>query len=163
LIFSKEGNSADAQRLIEEAIRHQLKAHQAVPSNPTYSERLCNHYKSLADAALRAKDYPKAAEAAARLLEIRPNIADDRYRAARVLGRCADLAKHDPTLSDARRSELVKSYVDQAVPTLQEAVGLGFSNVAPLKTSSAFDALRGRPEFQQIIERLTFPGRQGQP
>ena len=126
-----------------------------MPGNPTYGELLGHHYKGLADSHIRLKDHAKAVNAAGRLARVRPDAADDPYRAARVLGRCVELAEHDPAFSAARRTELARTYADEAMDDLREAVRRGFSSVEPLKISGAFAPLRGRPDFQQLLKELT--------
>ena len=100
-----------------------------MPGNPTYGGLLRDHYKGLADSHIRLKDHAKAAEVADRLAKGRPDVADDAYRAARVLGRCVALAEHDPALSATRSTKLAQTYADQAVGYLREAVQHGFSSV----------------------------------
>jgi eukaryotic-like serine/threonine-protein kinase len=150
----REGKNDEARGLFEQAVEQQLHASRAVPGNPTYTELLRGHYRSLSDSYLRLKDHAKAVEAAGHFVQCRSDAAGDPYWAARVLGRCATLAEQEPALPETRRKELAQAYADQAVDYLREAIRRGFSEVRPLKTSGAFAALRDRADFQQLIKDL---------
>jgi len=64
------------------------------------------------------------------------------------------LAEKDGALSDDERQALAKSYADQAMEYLREAVRRGYKNAATLKTHAALAPLKGRPDFQQLVQEL---------
>ena len=156
MISYKEGDSDEARRLFEKAIEQQLKARRAVPGNPTYGELLCDHFKGLADSNIRLKGMPKAADAAARLAQGRPDAADGLYGPPACSVAAWHWSRQNPALSAARRSASARGDADQGrgqsargrPPPLRRTVG-------PLKTSGVFAPLRGRPDFQQLIHELS--------
>jgi hypothetical protein len=61
------------------------------------------------------------------------------------------LAEKDAKLPEARRKEAVRSYADQAMRMLRQAVQKGFRDRKSLREESAFGPLRPRQDFQQLV------------
>jgi len=153
-LLKRDGEIEEARQLYALAAEHQLKAHQAVPTNSTYALYLRQDYHGLGDVALLLKDHATAAEAGGKLALVRPDVADDAQLAARILGRCVQLAELDMRLSEGERVALKQAYADQAMEHLREAVRRGYDKVALLKSLAALDPLRARPDFQQLVQEL---------
>jgi tetratricopeptide (TPR) repeat protein/predicted Ser/Thr protein kinase len=143
-----------ARQLLEEARPHTDKALEAGPSWPYYKEVFRDHRQLLAVLRLQVGDHASAAEAAAELARVAPEPAKDAYNAASFFSRCIMLAEKDRQLSEARRQELAKSYGDQAVQTLRQALAKGYKDIAHLQKDKDLDPLRPRPDFQKLLAGL---------
>jgi serine/threonine-protein kinase len=65
-----------------------------------------------------------------------------------------------PPLSQAQRNELAQKYADRAMTLLRQAVRQGYRDAAHLKKEPSLDSLRGRADFQKLLQELeTAPGR----
>jgi tetratricopeptide (TPR) repeat protein len=135
-----------ACRLLQEAIGRQKAALQRDPGNPAYPDRLADHYRNLARAALYLGDHANAAEAADLLHRLVPERGDDCCHAARFLARCAALA--------ARDGGPARSYAERAVRLLREAAERGHAPGSDLAEDADFAALRARPDFQALLRQL---------
>src|SRR5262245_28190734 len=81
--------------------------------------------KRLAWTLAESGDHLAAVPEVAELVRIGQNPAA-LYNAAYVLGVCVRSALGDPTLSDAKRQELVQAYAQQAIDLLRQAMAKGF-------------------------------------
>jgi tetratricopeptide (TPR) repeat protein len=75
-------------------------------------------------------------------------------RAAAVLGYCVSLARKDANLGAAERTHRTLVYGDQSIALLQRAIDNGFRDAAALKMHPAFADVRGRDDFQALIQVL---------
>jgi tetratricopeptide (TPR) repeat protein/tRNA A-37 threonylcarbamoyl transferase component Bud32 len=73
---------------------------------------------------------------------------------AGFMARCVSLAEKDKALPADKGKALAKSYGDQAIGMLKQAVDKGYKDVKNLKASDDFEAIRSWPEFQQIVRTL---------
>jgi eukaryotic-like serine/threonine-protein kinase len=153
VLLTRNGELDEARRMYVLAIEHQLQACRAVPTNHSYADSLRNHYHGLVSVALKQKDHAATADAAAGLSQARPDVADDALRAARFLGYCISSAEQDTTLPESQREALMKSYADQAMESLREAVRRGLKDVKQLKTT-ALRPLYGRSDFKQLVQNM---------
>jgi tetratricopeptide (TPR) repeat protein len=138
---------AEACRLFEQAVARQKAALKPAPEHAAYRQRLGDHYRNLARAAVRLGDHGKAAAAADNLVSLNPDSAADCYNAGRFLARCATLAE-----AEAGPAELSRSYADRAARLLREAVALGHADARDLNENADFAALRGRADFQRLLK-----------
>jgi hypothetical protein len=76
------------------------------------------------------------------------------HRVASVLARCAGLAEADANLPEAERKTLARSHSDRAMAWLKRAVAGGYRDVGTLRRAAAFQALRGRADFQELVAEL---------
>jgi len=67
------------------------------------------------------------------------------------------LSVADTRLTDARRTELAKTYADQAVGLLREAKKRGYPNMEVLKSDHSFDAIRSRDDFRVLLAGSVAP------
>jgi len=153
-LFRKDGEVDEARRHYALAAEHQLQALLAAPANSGFARRLRNCYHGVGDTALLQKDHAAAADAAVKLAQVRPEVADDAQLAAQIFGRCATLAEQDSQLTESERQALAQSYADQAMEQLREAVRRGYDDVAALKSLAALAPLHDRPDFQQLAQYL---------
>src|SRR5262249_51392541 len=121
----RDGQHAEAQRLLEEAVAQQRKAHQADPRHRTYANLLRQHLASLAASLMRQGRHAEGARAAADSAIVRKGNADDAYIAASLLARCVPLPAKDAELSEARRRECAEEYGARAVALLRESMARG--------------------------------------
>src|SRR5262249_39249492 len=87
-----------------------------------------------------------------------PNRWQECVRAAEFQARCMPLVEKDARLTEEHRRTLVQRYADQAMAWLREAVAKGCKDAVQLTKPRAFDPLRPRADFQQLLKGLT--GRQ---
>jgi tetratricopeptide (TPR) repeat protein len=145
---------AEACRLFEQAVDRQKAALKPDPENPVYRQRLGDHYRNLARAAVRMGDHVKAARAAEDLCRYSPESAADCCHAARFLALCAALAEIEPAPPGAAPGEAARAYADRAVRLLRDAVDLGYKDARDLRENADFTALRPRGDFQTLLKTL---------
>jgi tetratricopeptide (TPR) repeat protein/tRNA A-37 threonylcarbamoyl transferase component Bud32 len=143
-----------ARRLLEDARRHLQKALDANPRNPFYRAVLRENRQLLATTLLELGEHAGAAAAAADLALVAREPAGDAFKAAGFFARCIPLAEKDTKLSEVRRKELAKSYGDQAVEALRQAVARGYKDAAHLKKDRDLDPLRGRDDFKRLLAEV---------
>lgn len=102
---------------------------------------------------LATKGHALLARAAGSLPRLAPASWQDHLEAACCLAQCAVFAKFDERSSAESKTALERSYGDQAIRLLQQAVDKGLTN--PLLLNDArLQALRARPDFGMIVSRL---------
>src|SRR5262249_52503031 len=112
------------------------------------------HYGQLAEVLVELVEHSEAAKAAAELPRLFPNNWKEYHRAAELLARCVPLAEKDVRLPEDQRRSLTQAYADQAVGLLREAVAKGCTDAAQLTKPKAFDPLRSRADFQELVRTL---------
>jgi hypothetical protein len=58
------------------------------------------------------------------------------------------------SLSETRRAELARSYVEQTVTTLRLAVKQGYRDAARLQRDPSFATVRSLPSFKELLTEL---------
>jgi serine/threonine-protein kinase len=145
---------AAARRLLEQARPHAQAALDANPQSPRYREVLRGNRQQLAAALLELGEHAAAAEVAVELARISGDPANDDYTAASFFCRCVVLAEKDTKLPQVRRQELAKSYGDQAMAALKQAVAKGYKDTANLHKDKELDPLRSRTDFKDLLAGL---------
>jgi tetratricopeptide (TPR) repeat protein len=148
-------NDWDAAReLLEQARPHHEAALKANAQHVTYRLFYRNNLKTLSTSLLGLGDHAAAADTARKLAELVFEPIGDHYDAACFLSRSVPLAEKDPKLSEARRKELVKSYADQAMNLLRQAVAKGYKDAAHMKKDTDLDPICNREDFKRLIGEL---------
>jgi serine/threonine-protein kinase len=145
---------ATARRLLEQAWPH---LQEALKVNPRHSaSRLvsCTNRQLLSVTLLDLGEHAGAAQTAAELLRVACDPAADAYKAACVFSRCAPLAERDTKLAEARRQELARSYGEQALAALRQALANGYKDSAHLQKDKDLDPLRQRDDFQKLLREV---------
>ena len=88
------------------------------------------------------------------LLSVAPAHWQKYHLAACVLATCARLADQDAKLSPEQRRQRNRAYGEQAVVVLRKAITNGYKDAQFLRSSPAFDALRSRDDFKELVGRL---------
>jgi serine/threonine-protein kinase len=148
-----------ARQLLEQARLYNQAALKAYPNSPYHRAVRRETRQLLAATLLDLGEHAAAAEAALDLARGAIDAANDTYGAACLLSRCASLAEKDTQLPEVRRKELARSYSDQAVDLLRQAVGKGYRDAAHLKTDSDLDVLRSREDFQELLATAAPPSK----
>jgi tetratricopeptide (TPR) repeat protein len=150
----QRGNLAQARELLEQAHPYHQATLKANARHPGYRRLFRNNWLALAQVLTDLGDHAAAATAAEKLCQVAYDPAKDGYAAAAVLARCVRLGEKDAHLADAKRQELARSYADQALTMLGEAIAKGYSDTEQLKKAPEFEPLRSRAEFQALLTRL---------
>jgi serine/threonine protein kinase/tetratricopeptide (TPR) repeat protein len=148
------GELAEARLLAEQAIEHQGLALKSNPRHPVYRQYLGNHYRTLAGILVLLGDHAEAAKIAVEAPRLYPDSWQECVRAAEFLARCVPLAEKDARLPDDQRRTLAQAYADQAIAWLRDAVAKGCTDAGQLTKPKAFDSLRGRADFQELVRTL---------
>jgi tetratricopeptide (TPR) repeat protein/tRNA A-37 threonylcarbamoyl transferase component Bud32 len=143
-----------ARRLLDQALPHHRAALEVNPDHPAYREFYRNNRWEQTLTLLQMGDHVAAADTAAELAAVAVEPAEDHYRAARYLARCATLAARDRQLPKPKREEAAGAYADRALATLRQAVRHGFRDVARLKGDTVLDPLRPLPNFASLLADL---------
>jgi tetratricopeptide (TPR) repeat protein len=159
VVLSRRKDFPLARQLLEQAQPHLQAALDANPHNPFYRKVFCTNRRLLAATLVHLGEHSAAAAAAAELARGAFEPASDTYGAACFLFRCVPLAEKDGKLSKPKRRELAKTYADQALETLRQAVARGYKNAAHLRQDPDLASLRSRPEFQQLVRDLEQAGK----
>jgi hypothetical protein len=109
---------------------------------PTYLLALRNQYLCLARTLLALEEPAAAARAAAALPEVYRTNPGDYYRAARFLAQCA---------SRAGQEAASRTYADQALTLLREAMARGYKDRESLLKEPDLEPLRQRDEFRNLL------------
>jgi eukaryotic-like serine/threonine-protein kinase len=146
---------ADAQRSLEEAIRHQRAAVEAAPGSAAYRKDLARYYFALMDVVLQQGDHAEAAKLEQELQEVAMPQLPELPRLAALLSKCIKLAGDDTRVSPEKREELAASYGRRAVDLLRQAVRAGYQDVAYLENSKELEPLRSREDCKKSLGEMT--------
>jgi tetratricopeptide (TPR) repeat protein len=150
----------EAQKHLERARPHHEAALRADPRNIKYRRFYCNNLLALSVSLLGLGDHAAAAETASKLAQCTFDPRADSYDSGCLLSRCIPLGEKDTRLSESKRKELVKTYADQAMDRLRQAVKAGWKDAAHMKKDTDLDPLRGREDFQKLLAELELNSRQ---
>jgi tetratricopeptide (TPR) repeat protein len=151
------GDLAAARKLQEQAIVQKRAGLALAPANPDYRESVSTSQVALIETLIRLHDHEDAARAVLELASFSPDSAPQCFRAAALLARCVPLPSGDARLTDARRSELARTYADRAVELLREARKKGCQELDVLKSDHSFDSIRSRADFQLLLAGSVTP------
>ncbi|HYT90299.1 MAG TPA: tetratricopeptide repeat protein, partial [Gemmataceae bacterium] len=146
------GDLAESRALLERAIEHQSIALRSNPQHPRYREYLANHYRSLVEILIRQAEHGEAARIAAEAPRLFPTRWQECVRAAEYFSRCVPLAEKDARLPEDLRRTQAQVYADQAMTWLRDAAAKGCKDLGQRTRSAAFDPLRGRADFQKLVQ-----------
>jgi hypothetical protein len=90
-LIAQKRDATEPRDLAERAIGHQKQALAANPRQPSYRERLRNHFRTLARIAIVQTDHAAAANAAKEMAAVFPENANDQYDAASLLSQVIPL------------------------------------------------------------------------
>jgi tetratricopeptide (TPR) repeat protein len=99
-------------------------------------------------------DHARAVQEVEALAATRELSENNLYNLACVYARAAAAAGKDEKLPAAERSRFQDRYATQAVDSLRQAVARGFRNLPGLQNDPDLEAVRGRPEFQKLVQEL---------
>ena len=145
------GDLAEARKLLEQAVEHQTVALTSNSKHPGYRAFLGNHFRSLAEVMVRQKDHAKAVETSAEAPRLYPKKWEEWVRAAEFQARCVPLAEKDPALTEEQRRTAARTYAAQVAASLREAVANGCPDFDRQTKASAFDPVRARDDFKQVL------------
>jgi serine/threonine protein kinase len=137
----------EARGLIEHGIEEVRLALQPSPDDPRLREELRNQYQDLAETLVHLGDHAAAVEAAAKLAEVLPDEAQDRYNAACFTARCVPLVKDDDPMA--------RQYIARAVAFLGQVAGKAPAGLQRLPNEKqVFQPLTAHAEFDTVLRDL---------
>ena len=161
-----QGRYPEATALAKRAITHHKTALNASPDHPFYLTWLRADYVLMAETLLSQGDSEKASEAAEAAIRVVPDGKESFYYIAAAYARCVPRLEKLPNLDEARRRVLARTYADQAMEMLRQAVKRGCV-IEDMEKDTDFDALRGartsscwdRPQVRPTKSQLMYPAR----
>jgi serine/threonine-protein kinase len=150
---------ARARAFLEEARPLHEAAVKSNRSHPDYGSSYRDN-RAVLVSILAAQGEPERAKAAAEeLARLGLDAGADSYAAARALAACASRVEKESELTPAQRATRARSYADQAMELLRQALTRGYKDAAHLQKDADLAPLRGREEFRRLLSDLE---RQGQ-
>jgi tetratricopeptide (TPR) repeat protein len=149
-----KGKLTEARKLDEQAVSALGKAVQLDPLHPDYAPALRTAYLGLLNSLVELKDHGGLAKRAEEMANVFPKNPKDLFLAVACFVNAGTFAAQDKRLSQAKRTELARTYHDQAMKFLQLAVAVGFNDVARLNQGPIFEILRSRDDFMKLLKDL---------
>ncbi len=151
--LARLGELTEARRRAEQGIIQLRTALETTAKNPAFRNSLSALQANLIDVLIRQRDYAAASRAATEWLDSSPGDRIVTASAARVMASCVPLAETDA----AAGPPAAQVYADRAMDFLRRAVNEGFRDAADLRTNPVFNPLRGRSDFQLLLQDVAFP------
>jgi serine/threonine protein kinase/tetratricopeptide (TPR) repeat protein len=155
MTLQETGRTEEALVVLEQALAHQKTAYGKAPKVRHYRNALNKQYRHLAEVHRAAGRAAAAVEVSLRRRELWKgngaelmDVAGDLARAAQAVGR--DKA----TLSTEERAERER-YHELALETLRQALAAGYKDSAALQSEPAFELLRPRADFQELVKGIS--------
>ena len=153
-LHQKQGNWADAKRLLLEGGPHRLAALKANPRHPSYRQFYRRHLAVLAAAHAGLLEPYDAVRTAETCRDLGWNALADAYDSACFLSLCVPIVARHDELDATQRKEAAQFYNDAAMRLLRDAVSKGYKDVAHLKKDTDLDYLRQRDDFRKLVAEL---------
>jgi serine/threonine-protein kinase len=148
------GDFQGAKARLEEAFPHHQAALEANPQNPKYRQCFGTNLVKLVQACAGLRDQVAALEAAKKLHDLGWDPPGNAYDAACALALCVPIVKEDQQLDAAKRESAMMFFADEAMKMLHAAVTKGFKDHKQMMEDTDLDSLRGREDFQKLIQDL---------
>jgi serine/threonine protein kinase len=136
----------------EVAETHQQAALKANPRNPDYLGRYRINIGLLVEANAGLLDQTAAVRAAERIRDFVGDPPGNAYFAACALSRCVPIVEIAEQATKEERDKQVRFYGDAAMLMLRDAVAKGLKDTAELRKDKNLDPLRGRDDFQKLLD-----------
>jgi tetratricopeptide (TPR) repeat protein len=153
-LLRERSQARDALPLEREAVQQLDRVYRQNVRDPNYRRAISSAFWELCAVELDCKDHRAAAKTVEDYLRIEPNGYEEALESARFLCRCERLCRADPSLAAPERDALARSYADRAASALRCAVDGGFRDSSDLLTSPAYDPLRGRDDFKDLVREV---------
>jgi eukaryotic-like serine/threonine-protein kinase len=151
---SRAGDAAEARIILQKARPHHAAALGANPRDLSYQRFYRDNLSALSDACHAVGDHAASVAAAQQLAGCAFDPVLNTHKGACYVARAILLAEKDNMLSEARRHELAKTYADQAMDLLRQAVAKGYKDAARMKQDADLDPIRNREDFKRLIGEL---------
>jgi tetratricopeptide (TPR) repeat protein/tRNA A-37 threonylcarbamoyl transferase component Bud32 len=142
---------AEAQQLTNQSLAQMKQALAPNTQHPNYRKELRNQYRNLAWTQIHLGDHAGAVQAAKAMAAVFPEQGQDTYFAACFIARCVPLAQKDSQLSQGKRQQRARDYVNQAVALLRETVAKAPPRLERIKDERD---VFSDPEFDAVLARL---------
>lgn len=143
-----------AKPFLEDALPYHRTALKAQPDNSQFRSYYWQNRSAMAAVLISKKDYAAAAALAEDIAAYGSEAKYGSLNAAKLLGECSELASEDERKPEAERKRLANLYADNAMKQLQNAVKAGYNDAKSLRKAIELKALRDRPDFRILIEKL---------
>jgi hypothetical protein len=144
--------------LLDQVRKHLQSALAARPKDRGFRENFRDYLVAFGENRLGLADHAKVITTAEEIVRFGHEPALDTYGAGCLLARCITLAEKDAALPEAKRKELAESYAQRALALLQQAVKIGYKDLALMKKDPDLESLRQREEFKKLLAELEARG-----
>jgi len=153
-LLRQRGRSNEALPLEQAAVERLGGLYRKNMINPDYRRAFSYASWGLCALLLARNDVRATGPAVAEYLKIEPSGYDEALESARFLCRFAELCREDQSIPATNRDSLARNYADRSMNALSSAVQNGFRDVNDLKTSRLYEPLRGRDDFQRLVQEI---------
>jgi tetratricopeptide (TPR) repeat protein len=150
----ERGRAKEALPLEREAAQELTSVYNKDFRNPEYRRALSYACWTLCALELDLKDHRAAAAALERYQRIEPSGFEEPLESARFVCRCIKLCRADSAVPEPQRESLARAYSDRAISALETAVRSGYNDLRDLQSAAAFEPLRGRDDFSQLVREV---------
>ncbi len=140
--------------LQQEAVRQLGALYRSDMKDPSFRRAYSYACWTLASILVDLKDHRAAVRAVTDYLGIEPNGFEESFEAAGFLCRCIALCREDPELAAKEREALASAYTDRAIDAMRSAIRNGFRDADLLMRAVAYEPLRARDEFGQLVHQV---------
>lgn len=151
MMLQRQGDAAAALPLLKDATTYIKRALNIDPDYQAFRNYQRIIARELANILIALEDHAAAATAIRELVAAQPNKHD--WQAAVQLASCATICHRSTAMSADDKQRFIKTYGDAAMDHLQRAEKANQVDPAGL-ASGAFDAVRSRPNFAALRDRI---------
>jgi tetratricopeptide (TPR) repeat protein len=154
LILENLGKRAEAATEYRAALKARQRLAEEYPNDSQYRSLLAETVGELASVLVALGDREAVLALAERYKAGVAKPQDDLWNAARLVSNCVNFVRKDTGLTESKRAELARTYADQAMDLLRQAVKAGWDNTSRLMQEPQLSPLREREDFRKLVADL---------
>jgi eukaryotic-like serine/threonine-protein kinase len=162
-LAADRGDLVAVRRLEEQALSSKRAGIALAPRNSYNIEIASTTHVALIETLIALREHELAANAISELVSFSPDSGPQCFRAGSFLAQCVPLAAAETRLTEGRRTDLAKTYADQAVERLRESRKRGYQDTKVLWSDRLFDSIRLRADFRELVAGSLTPASQHGP
>ena len=133
----------------------------AAPEVARYREAYLDNLIRLSETLMALGDHVAAGKMALSAVGAGTDPGEGAYSAARIFSMCIPVAEKDSKLTVDARTGRMDYYARGAMEHLRESIANGFKDAARLRKDPAFNPLRDRRDFKQVLKELEGKPKEG--